>query len=157
VINAAFILGAIDSKYPRAVMVPELSINDPYWHDWDHRPSPDKRLDGHKPIRRIDALMFDSYQRAAIEVKISAADYSLDTHQKRRPWQRVTHRFIYAVPHHLRVMAPHGCGLWKIHDDGSIEVVKKAIINRHPEPLPQDVVLRMAYRAAGKKFPEYNL
>lgn len=60
-INAAFILGAIESKDPRAVMVPELSINDPYWHDWDHRPSPDKRLDGHEPIRRIDALMFDSY------------------------------------------------------------------------------------------------
>lgn len=28
-ISAAFILGAIESKYPRAVMVPELSINDP--------------------------------------------------------------------------------------------------------------------------------
>lgn len=143
-ISAAFILEAIESKYPRAVMVPELSINDPYWHDWDHRPSPDKRLDGHKPIRRIDALMFETYQRTAIEVKISASDYSLDTQQKRRPWRRVTHRFIYAVPHSLDVMAPHGCGLWKIHDDGKIEVVKKAIINRHPEPLSQDVIRRMA-------------
>lgn len=101
--------------------------------------------------------MFETYQRTAIEVKISAADYSLDTQQKRRPWRRVTHRFIYAVPHYLDVMAPHGCGLWKIHDDGEIEVVKKAIINRHPEPLSQDVILRMTYRAAGKKFPEYNL
>lgn len=155
--DAGFILNAIDAKHPRAVMVPEISINDPYWHDWDHRPSQDKRTDGHKPFRRIDALMFESYQRTAIEVKISESDCHLDTQQKRRPWQRVTHRFIYAVPHHLNVMAPHGCGLWKIHDDGSIEVIKKAIVNRHPEPLAQDVVLRLAYRASDKKFPETDL
>lgn len=155
--DAAFILESIEAKYPRAVMVPEISINDPLWHDWDHRSSSDKRLDGHKPFRRIDALMFDSYQRTAIEVKISAADYRLDTDRKRRPWQRVTHRFVYAVPHHLNVAAPHGCGLWKVHDDGTIEVVKKAIVNKHPEPLSQDVVLRLAYRAAGKQFPEYDI
>lgn len=155
--DASFILDAIGAKYPRAVMVPEISINDPYWHDWDDRTSPEKRHDGHKPYRRIDALMFESFQRSAIEVKVSAADYRLDTEQKRRPWRRVTHRFIYAVPHGLHVMAPHGCGLWKIHDDGSIEVVKKAIVNKHPEPLPQDVVLRLAYRAAGKQFPKPDL
>lgn len=101
--------------------------------------------------------MFESFQRSAIEVKVSAADYRLDTEQKCRPWRRVTHRFIYAVPHDLHVMAPHGCGLWKIHDDGTIDVVKKAIVNKHPEPLTQDVVLRLAYRAAGKQFPEPDL
>jgi len=93
--DASCILDAIGAKYPRAVIVPEISINDPYWHDWDDRTSPEKRHDGHKPYRRIDALMFESFQRSAIEVKISAADYRLDTEQKRRPWRRVTHTGLF--------------------------------------------------------------
>lgn len=151
--DATFILDTIRLKYPKAAIVPELSINDPSWHDWkDQLPLED--LLKMKPYRRIDALMMQTFERTAIEIKISKADFNNDSYHKRRPWQRVTHRFIYAVPHDLDVMSPHGCGLWKIHEDGSIEIVKKAIIQKHPEPLPQDVIQRLMYRAAGTPFSE---
>lgn len=154
--NSEFILDALRRKYPTAAIVPEVTIEDfdlpdsgeVVDHDWmSYAETPE----GHKFSRRIDALMFESLVRTAIEIKVSKADFQRDTYWKRRMWQRVTHRFVYVVPHDLDVMSPHGCGLWKVDDLGHIEVVKKAIVSKVPEPLPQTVVQRIAYRAAGAK------
>lgn len=152
--NAEFILDAIRAKYPGNAIVPELTIDDPtyadHWQDhWEvDNTGVEVKATRHPTRRRIDALMFQSLERTAIEIKVTKQDYSLDTMQKRWPWMRVSHRFIYAVPHDLDVMSPHGCGLWKVHTDGHIEVVKKSIINRVPEHLPQHVIQRLAYRAS---------
>ena len=149
---AADILEAIRAKYPGTAIVPELTIDDFDLPDAGtetaHGFMPGTgRPEGHSYTRRIDALMFDSLVRTAIEIKVSKADFNRDTYWKRRMWQRHTHRFVYAVPHDLDVMSPHGCGLWKVHPDGRIEVAKKAIVNKTPDPLPQSVVQRIAYRA----------
>lgn len=139
--DAAFILDSIRRKYDDSAIVPELTITDLDWLEL-HEP-------GHRRVkeRRIDALMFQSFQRTAIEVKVSLADFKRDTWAKRRPWARVVHRFVYAVPHDLKVTAPHGCGLWRVAPDGQIAVSKKARVQKYPEHLPQEVILRLAYRA----------
>lgn len=151
--NADFILDAVRHRYPGAALVPELTIEDFDLPDSDEptehiyqptQPTPD----GYKSMRRIDALMFETLIRTAIEVKVSRTDFMRDTYWKRRAWQRVTNRFIYVVPDSLDVVAPHPCGLWKVSEDGSIRIAKKAIPNRAPEPLPQSVIQRLAYRAS---------
>lgn len=146
------IFQAIIRHHRDAAVVHEVVIGDDGWLDQydDERPG--------QPLirtRRIDALMFKSLERTAVEIKISKADFARDTYAKRRPWQRVVHRFIYAVPHDLEVMSPHGCGLWLVHPDGRITIGKKAIVNRTPESLPQHVVQALAYRAmrAGREAP----
>lgn len=138
--TADFILDAIRSKYPDAAIVPELSIEDEWMNPHDQGE--------HAYLRRIDALMFQTLIRTAIEIKVTKPDFGRDTFWKRRPWDRVTHRFVYVVPHDLDVMAPHGCGLWKVDESGRISVVKNAIVSKTPDPLPQAVVQRLAYRAA---------
>lgn len=150
--TAAFILDAIRAHHRDAAIVPELTIEDFDLPDSDEvrenlftrTPPPE----GHKYTRRIDALMFQSLIRTAIEIKVTRADFMRDTYWKRRAWQSVTHRFVYAVPHDLDVMAPHGCGLWRVDERGAITVAKKAIVSKTPDPLPQTVVQRIAYRAA---------
>lgn len=152
--DSAFILNAIRATYPAAAVVPELTIDDFDLPDSDremerHTYMPGQAApEGHKLHRRIDALMFESLLRTAIEVKVTRADFMRDTYWKRRAWQRVTHRFIYAVPHNLDVMSPHGCGLWRVDESGRITVAKKAIVSKTPDPLPQTVIQRIAYRAA---------
>ncbi len=136
------IFDAIRLKYPGAALVPELTIDD---NDLDLVAPED--IPEHKPFRRIDALMFESLLRTAIEIKVSVADFKRDTYWKRRAWKSVVHRFVYAVPEGLKVTAPHGCGLWMVSDSGKVRVVKNAIVSKTPEPLPQSVVQRMAYRA----------
>lgn len=142
--TAKDVLWAIQAKYPQNAIVPELSINDIYARE---QPS-DTPV--HK--RRIDALMFDGGQRTAIEIKVDRADLlNNETWHKTAPWRNVTHRFIYAVPAGLAEFnefeAHWYAGLWWVHDNGSIEVRRKARVNKYPEPLPNDVVLRLAYRA----------
>lgn len=139
--NAKDVLAAIQSHHSDAAIVHEIQLND---HDWL-----DRHEAGSKPVRsrRIDALMFKSLERTAIEAKVTKADFEADVWAKRAPWLRVSHRFIYAVPAGLIQYPHHGCGLWWIHDDGRVEVKKKATINRTPEPLPQHVVQALAYRA----------
>ena len=138
--NAQEILDAISRKYPASAIVPELSVNVPNWTSG--------RGEGQVWKRRIDALMFESFVRTAIEIKVSRDDVKRETYQKTEPWRRLVHRFIYAVPAGLVEHKPiHGAGLWWVYDDGRIEVKDKAIINRTPEHLPQDVIQRMAYRA----------
>ncbi|RLP72314.1 hypothetical protein D9V32_15585 [Mycetocola tolaasinivorans] len=155
--DAKFVLESLRRKYPLAAIVPELTIEDFDLPDsgmlTDALYTPQGHVpEGHKYERRIDALMFESLVRTAIEIKVSKADFNRDTYWKRRAWQQVTHRFVYVVPHDLDVMPPHGCGLWKVGEDGSIVVVKKAIVSRTPDPLPQIVTQRIAYRAAAHKW-----
>ena len=96
--DANFILDAIRNKYPTAAIVPEITITDPYVKNQ----IPGERVYG----RRIDALMFSSLQRTAIEIKVSKQDMAREHWNKWDPWRRVTHRFIYAVP----------AGLGEFHD-----------------------------------------
>ncbi len=140
--DSAFILRAIRSRFPEAALVDELTIEDVEFIE------PPTAGSEHCYSRRIDALMFQSLIRTAIEIKVSRADMARESYWKRRPWQRCVHRYVYAVPHDLDVQAPHGCGLWRVHPDGSIVVDKKAIVSKTPEPLPQTVVQRLAYRAS---------
>ncbi|NKS52545.1 hypothetical protein GS500_04610 [Rhodococcus hoagii] len=99
--------------------------------------------------RRIDGLMFDGNQcRTAIEVKVSRADFLRETEEKRRAWRAVTHRFVYATPAGLLRPdeIPDGCGLWEVHPDGSVVIAKKARGNKTPDPIPQRVLVALAYR-----------
>src|SRR5699024_140433 len=112
--------------------------------------------------RRIDALMFDGPQRTAVEIKTNRQDVKRETVSKTAPFKMIAHRFVYAVPAGLidpteMVWAPSalaGCGIWWVHDDGDVEVVRRAIVNKYPEPLPNQIVTALAYRAAGVKLIE---
>lgn len=144
--NAAEVLEALRRHHKSSALVSEVVIHDDYpaWAELE---------DGHgEPYtRRIDALMFDSLQRTAIEIKVSTADVKRETFNKVQPWRRVCHRFVYAVPAGLIENPPiWGCGLWWVHEDGRVEVKRKASVKPYPEPLPQHVVQALAYRAVGK-------
>ena len=147
--DSKFILSAIRAKYPQAAIVHEVVIHDPLWTE--------RALES-RPTRRIDALMFESLERTAIEIKVTMADWKRDTYYKRAPWANVTNRFVYAVPKSLYLsfdgnfgiarLEVSDCGVWTVDEDGGVAVVKKANIRKHPEPLPQQVVQSLAYRAS---------
>ncbi len=149
--SASDVLGSIREAYHHAAVVREVVIHDSLW---------DERAVASRPTRRIDALMFDSLQRTAIEIKVTKADLMRDTWAKRAPWVAVTHRFVYAMPYPLfESLGPtpympgvgfdaFGCGVWTVDESGSFRVQRKAKVNPHPEPLPQQVVQSLAYRAA---------
>jgi hypothetical protein len=153
--DAKFVLDAIRRAHLDAAVVPEVVIGD---HLWDERTAESK------PTRRIDALMFKSLQRTAIEVKVTLADWKRDTYRKRAPWAAVTHRFVYAVPkelhekiggnYRLHQLDTWDCGVWTVDEDGRVSVVKKARVRPHPEPLPQQVVQSLAFRAMKAGFSE---
>lgn len=81
--SSGFILDAIRAKYPAAAIVPELTIEDfdlpdtgaPVEHLFHHG---GPRPEGHSYSRRIDAVMWESLVRTAIEIKISKADFLRD-------------------------------------------------------------------------------
>lgn len=149
--KAAEVLDALDRHHRDAAIVREVVVNDDGAYDdllgGVARPS---------FIRRIDGLMFSSLQRTAIEVKVSVPDFRRETYAKQRAWTRCTHRFVFAVPAGLidsREVALefYGAGLWWVHTDGQVEVRRKAKVNPYPEPLPQQVVQSLAYRAARRR------
>lgn len=118
---------------------------------WDRRRS--------VPQRRIDALVFASTGITAVEIKVSRADFRRDTDEKRRAWRAVTNRFIYLVPTGLVTPAEvaDGCGLWvfdpeRFSDTNSwmhgITSVKRAVVNKAPDPLPLQVTRALAYRVS---------
>lgn len=150
-VDAACILAAIRRKYSGCAVVHEVVVSDNGEGRYEKVGDQYKRVTN---CRRIDALMFQSFERTAIEIKTTVADFKRDTWAKREPWRRITHRFIYVVPAGLPVMAPHGCGQWEVHEDGHITVKKKAIVNKFPEHLPQQIIQALAYRAAGLKQKE---
>lgn len=149
-VNATEILDALRVHWKGAALVPELCIDDEHelaLVDVEHEAI----------VRRCDALMFDDLIRTTIEIKVDRADVKRETWAKIRPWRRVTHRFIYAVPAGLIDKPPvFGCGLVWVHDDGTIEWRRKCSINRTPEPLPQKVVQALAFRAATGAARSFN-
>lgn len=153
--KAGDVLEALRRHHNAKALVPEVVIGtrdyagyEAWLEDPQGRPSPAQ-------TRRIDALMFDGPQRTAIEIKVSRSDVKRETWQKIAPWLEVTHRYVYAVPAGLIEMneVPHlQAGLWWVHPDGRVEVRRKAQVRKYPEPLPQQVVTALAYRAAGRKI-----
>lgn len=139
--DAKFILQAVRNKYAQAAIVHEVVIHDGLW---------DERAADSKPTRRIDALMFQSLERTGIEIKVSRADFARDTWQKRAPWINVTNRFVYVIPEDLDWLGldTYGCGVWTVDEFGRVQIVKKAPVRKYPEPLPQQVVQSLAYRAS---------
>lgn len=164
--NATQILDAIARKHSRCALLREVQVNDREarddWHaEWELAAEEAKRsgdwaaYDARfaQPIpptaRRIDGLMLDGGgTRTAIEVKINRSDFLRETDEKRRPWQKITHRFVYATPVGLILPdeVPDGCGLWEIYPDGAVAVRRKARGNRNPEPIPHQVLVALAYR-----------
>lgn len=169
--NASQVLDAIARKHSKCALVREVVVEDQerrtaqqafYKHQhpgfgakyYPNAPDYNEAEHGrilctHKPFRRIDGLMLDGGgTRTAIEVKISRADFLRETDEKRRPWQRITHRFVYATPVGLILPdeVPDGCGLWEIYPDGAVAVRRKARGNRNPEPIPHQVLVALAYR-----------
>lgn len=177
--NATAVLDAIAHKYSSCAMVREVVVEDSerraaqrafykaqnprfvekYWPGTeDFTEDHGRILDTHKPFRRIDALMFDGGgTRTAIEVKISRADYLRETDAKRRPWRKITHRFIYATPAGLLKPEeiPDGCGLWEVTDRG-VRIVKRAKSNKKPDPIPHQVIVAFAYRIQRAAAAERN-
>lgn len=152
--RAQEILEAVRDHHRQAAIVPEITLGIDQLHAEIYEEKNGRGVD--YQTRRIDALMFDGHQRTAIEIKVDRADVKRETYGKNAPWRAITHRFVYAVPAGL--IDPHdmawcptalyGCGIWWIHEGGRVEVVRKAIVNRYPEPLPQTVVRTLAWRAA---------
>lgn len=153
--DAHFILDSLKRHWPKAAIVPELTIRDEL-----HLAYGDS-VAHHAWTRRIDALMIQSLERTAIEIKVTRADFSREHHQKWAPWVRVCHRFIYAVPAGLieprevwEIGGEYSAGLVYVHEDGRVETVRKCRPNKHPEHLPQHVIQNLAYRAAGRSAIE---
>lgn len=151
------ILEALRLHYDKAAIVPELVLNDEAWLEHWKQDVPTTST------RRIDALMIQAHQRTAIEIKVSAQDFKRDTWQKRRPWARLVHRYVYVTPYGLD-FPPfaqdgshfHGCGLWWVDESGKVTVKKKAIIQPYPEQLPNQVIQNLAYRAANNSRTDLN-
>ncbi|WP_214514949.1 hypothetical protein [Rhodococcus sp. WY5] len=80
-------------------------------------------------------------------MKISRADFLRESEEKRRPWRKITHRFVYATPVGLLrpEEIPDGCGLWEI-DGNAVRIIKRARSNPEPEPIPHQVLVAFAYR-----------
>lgn len=80
------------------------------------------------------------------------SDLRRETLDKQRPWRRITHRYVYAVPQGM--MFPEdmehvfsGCGLWWVSENGVITVKKRAKLEKEPEPPSQRLFQSLAYRA----------
>lgn len=152
-LTAQDILDAIATKYSKAVLLQELTVA-----DHDHDALVDQWVATGQAaglpyptgaVRRIDALLLEgTIQRTAIEVKISRADFRKETHEKRRAWERITDRFVYACPANLiqpDEIPPH-CGLWWIGEDRSVTIMARAQKNRDADPLPYHLTVTLAYR-----------
>lgn len=145
--TATEVLAAIERHHSAAATVREMTIHDPGAHA-DYAAGDDRPT----YMRRIDALMFSTLQRTAIEVKVSKADFRRESHAKTRAWFNVCHRFVYACPAGVVqpedvALAMYPAGLWWVHDDGRVAVQRKAQLNKYPEPLPQNTIQNLAYRA----------
>lgn len=158
--NANDVLDAVRRHHRDKAFVPEMVIGTRDYAGYEAWLADPHGRTQPAQTRRIDALMFDGPQRTAIEVKVSRADVKRETWQKVAPWLDVTHRYIYAVPAGLIETGevPHPqAGIWWVHDDGRVEVRRKAQVRKYPEPLPQQVITALAYRAAGVKIIEQEV
>lgn len=134
----------LNYRTKRVAIIPEISIDVPG--------------ETGAGLRRIDALMFDGFERTAFEIKVNRADVMRETYAKTDPWMRVVHRYIYVMPEGLiepRDMPANTirAGVWWIPESGGFPIIKrKCSINKNPEPLPYNVVRRLGFRAAGVKI-----
>lgn len=80
----------------------------------------------HSRTRIIDVLLMRNwssgkqpYERIAVEVKVSRADFFRDTSEKRAPWETLAHRFAYAPPAGLVAPdeVPEGCWLMEVSSE----------------------------------------
>lgn len=80
----------------------------------------------HSRTRIIDVLLMRNwssgkqpYERIAVEVKVSRADFFRDTSEKRAPWEALAHRFAYATPAGLVTPdeVPEGCWLMEVSSE----------------------------------------
>lgn len=154
-VKAADIYDAVH-RHTNGALVPEVVLGVPEYMGNEGDPQM-------KPYRRIDGLMFETLTRTAVEIKISMADLRRETPYKWEPWRSVTHRFIYAIPYGMcewqEVIDATGnywAGVWGVHEDGRVEVLRRAKVQKHPEPLPQQVVQAMAYRIH-RSYPRVGL
>lgn len=171
-IRAEDIIAAIRRKHPRGALATELVLDDKALlnrdaieraklYGWPVQSVLDRI--GDKPVatedelldakgvfsRRIDGLLYANQKLIAIEVKVSRADFKRETEAKRRPWEAVSSQFVYATPKGLldKSEIPSHCGLWEVDDTGLVIATKSAKVNKNPEPLPQQVIVAMMYRA----------
>lgn len=115
----------------------------------------DSESEVYHQIRRIDGLLIGKGStRTAIEVKVSRADFKRETDEKRRAWIKHTSRFVYACPVGLiqPEEIPKGLGLWWVHPNGRIEIVKKCSVNKNPLPMPDHVFASLCYRLMYRKY-----
>lgn len=160
--NATEVLDAVAWKHSKCALLREVVIVD---EEADRYAAADEwmragrvgPMPGFVPeMRRIDGLLFDGNQtRTAIEVKVSRSDFLRETDEKRRPWRKVTNRFVYATPAGLLSPdeIPDGCGLWEVDDAGRVTATKSARRNKEPDPIPQRVLVALAYRLKNAAAP----
>ncbi|MFI8660752.1 MmcB family DNA repair protein [Rhodococcus qingshengii] len=162
--NATAVLDAIARKHSSCALLREITVTDhdvvdpmrDAWKQWKPGNPMPPDYDGTPVYRRIDGLMLDGgATRTAIEVKISRADFLRETEEKRRPWRKITNRFVYATPAGLLKPEeiPDGCGLWEV-DGNAVRIVKRAKSNPKPEPIPHQVLVALAYRLNRKPSEE---
>lgn len=146
----------------RSPMSPDY--DDQAWVDWRERGK----------IRAIDVLLVHNwrsgkvpYERIAVEVKISRADFRRDTPAKRAPWEALVHRFAYAVPAGLVTVdeVPSGCWLIEVSEhscDGTSTGHKHTPTRVHwnrkvkgawltPAPFPDALVAALAREGSRAK------
>lgn len=96
---------------------------DGLWRDAEANMHVLEAFAGRPAYRRIDVLLMRTsnvkpvpFERIAVEIKITRADFRRDTPEKRAPWQAVAHRFAYATPPGLvsQDEVPEGCGLIEV-------------------------------------------
>ena len=170
-ITSKILLKALRNKYPNAAVLSEVTMEDEeelakvataevilrpqlrkYYEskgiNCDVELPEDFMLNKSVYNRRIDALIFEWKQRTAVEIKISRSDFFRDTAEKRAPWQKHTHRFVYLVPKGLvkPEEVPQGCGLWE-YENGYIKIVKKAVSNKQVTDFPMSMTKYFAWRA----------
>jgi len=168
--TAAEVLEVITRCIKDAV-VPELTLMDPfvqrayeeYYHDkqtceFKGKEGPCRPFSKDPGFRRIDALIVRGDQRTAVEIKVSHSDFLRETDAKRRPWLPIVHRFVYVCP--ANVIQPHevpqGCGLQWVVEDAygrgpkfrTLETKKRAVINKNPDPIPNQLFVSLCYRAS---------
>lgn len=136
--NASEVLAAIRASNRGYPLLAELVLND-MQAEWQIEPAQ----------RRIDGLLIGPRgQRTAIEVKVTRQDYKRETEAKRRAWQAICHRFVYAVPSGLiqPEEVPDGIGLWWITEEGRIETKKRCRINKTPSHVPDHLFAALCWR-----------
>lgn len=139
--DAKFIADAIRIRHPDEAWIFATEVNTSTGYDFNHSGGPGG-------IRRIDAFALalwpsKKYQRIAYEIKASRSDWlgEIETPMKRvQAWQ-LSNEFWFAMPEGVihpgdwrRDMS--GCGLVFIHENGHVEISRKARRRDYIAPMP---------------------